>query len=300
MNRLWVRLTLAFGLVTLVGLITVAILAARQVNTQFRHLVARNQMMDSALLDDLAHYYATSGNWTGVEGVLNLHPPAGGMGPGQGMMRRGMPGLVLADASGNVVYGQAKGSADRLNRQERARAVPIESQQQTVGYLVVRAPEQVPLTTPDRDFLAQITRSLIQAGLIAGGLGLVLGLATLTRTITTYYLAFMVIFWLLQRCRVTRTIRLTLVALAGFAVIIVPWMVRNQHAVGKAVICTLTGINLYIGNQPASGPLRGRPRRPDEVRHRVRLRDSLGRGRRLSHLLPARRLGRRSQRHQAR
>lgn len=177
MNRLWVRLTLAFGLVTLVGLVTVALLAARQVNTQFRHLVASNQMMDSALLDDLARYYAASGNWGGVEGVLNLHPPAGGMGPGPGMMRRGMPGLVLADASGTVVYGMARGSAARLSRQERARAVPIESQQQTVGYLVVRAPEQVPLSAPDRAFLAQITRSLIQAGLIAGGLGLVLGLA---------------------------------------------------------------------------------------------------------------------------
>ncbi len=83
--------------------------------------------------------------------------------------------------------------------------------------------------------------------------GLVLGLATLTRTITVYYLVLVMIFWLGRRVRVTRVAAFGLVALTGFMGVVAPWMVRNHYAVGKATICTLTGMNLYVGNQPGSG-----------------------------------------------
>ncbi|NIO67664.1 MAG: sensor histidine kinase, partial [Anaerolineae bacterium] len=64
MNRLWVRLTLAFVLVTLVGVSTVALLANLNASRQFRYYLAHSDMMGrSNLVDDLAVYYERQGSW---------------------------------------------------------------------------------------------------------------------------------------------------------------------------------------------------------------------------------------------
>ncbi len=181
MNKLWVRLTLAFGLVTLIAIFIAAGLANFQVTTEFQRFVVHNQMMD-AVLPTLANYYASHGSWAGVESVLTeLRGPGmgGGMGrgAGQGQMR-GAPRLLLADASGRVVYRSiATDTSSQLSRQEINNALPIKVQQQTVGYLVMSTPGQSNLTPAAQTFLSQLNRSLLQAGLIAGGLGVLLGLA---------------------------------------------------------------------------------------------------------------------------
>jgi hypothetical protein len=48
MNRLWVRLTLAFGLVTLVGMGTVALLTDWQAGEHFRQYVAQQARLSAA------------------------------------------------------------------------------------------------------------------------------------------------------------------------------------------------------------------------------------------------------------
>lgn len=177
MNRLWVRLTLAFGLVTVVGLITAAVLAERQVSTEFRRFVAHRQAMSSPLPSALVDYYASRRGWGGVVAVFGDSAGRSPMGGGHGM-RWGMGGSLLADATGLVVYdegGQRVGTY--LGRQEQAEAVPLEWQGQTIGYLWTRTPGLVELSLTDQAFLNQLNRSLVQAGLIAGGLGVLLGLA---------------------------------------------------------------------------------------------------------------------------
>jgi two-component system OmpR family sensor kinase len=178
-NKLWVRLTLAFGAVTLTGLVIAAVLANGQVSSQFRRFVFNDQLMSSARLATLAEYYAQNGSWQGVERVLGDMPGPGGMGGGQGMgMRRGAPTLILADASGQVVYsrGGQQTTPAQLTRQEQAQATPITLNGQTVGYLSIIAPAQGDLTPAAQAFLTQINRALLQAGLIAGSIGLFLGL----------------------------------------------------------------------------------------------------------------------------
>ncbi|MEW6413237.1 MAG: glycosyltransferase family 39 protein [Candidatus Zixiibacteriota bacterium] len=83
--------------------------------------------------------------------------------------------------------------------------------------------------------------------------GILLGLATLTRVISKLLLVVIIPFWLWETKDLSRTIKYGLVALCGFGLVIVPWMVRNYQAVGVAKINTNTGINLFIGNQPGSG-----------------------------------------------
>jgi len=97
-NRLWVRLTLAFVLVTLVGVSTVALLANLSASSQFRHYLARSEMMSqSDLAEDLAAYYERQGNWDSVEVVFDYAQ-------GKGRMRRTSWQLVLADGQGLIVY----------------------------------------------------------------------------------------------------------------------------------------------------------------------------------------------------
>jgi hypothetical protein len=87
MNRLWVRLTLAFVAITLVGVVSVAVLADVSASQAFHQYVARQEMVvQSGLLDDLAIFYQQHDNWNGVEAVLSNAP---GRGAGRGS--RGRP-----------------------------------------------------------------------------------------------------------------------------------------------------------------------------------------------------------------
>lgn len=184
-NKLWVQLTLAFSLVTIAGLIIAAFLANTQVSTQFRRFVAHNQMSNPALLAPLVDYYVQNGSWQGVDRVLDDFRSPGMMGGPGGMggmgapgLRRGAPGLVLADAGGRIVYARDSSFfGQRLSRQDQANAVTISANDQVIGYLVTALPPRDELTTAAQTFLNQINRVLLQAGLIAGGLGILIGLA---------------------------------------------------------------------------------------------------------------------------
>ena len=186
LNKLWVQLTLAFSLVTIAGLVIAAFLANYQVSAQFRRFVVHDQMSNPVLLAPLVDYYVQTGSWQGVEHVLDEFRGPGGMGGPWGMgggmgapgMRRGAPGLVLADAGGRVVYTRDDSySGQRLSRQDRASAVPISVNNQVIGYMVIALPPRNELTTAAQTFLDQLNRVLLQAGLIAGGLGILIGLA---------------------------------------------------------------------------------------------------------------------------
>jgi len=193
MNRLWVRLTLAFVLVTLVGVSTVALLANLNASRQFRYYLAHSEMMgQSNLVDDLAVYYERQGSWDGVEGVF------GGMGgpmqpgrghpfdetQGRGHMHRGGMLTLLADGQGFVVYdSQGQRTGETLNRSEQNLAIPIQVEGRTVGFLLAIPPRGMQLQPQEQNFLDQVNRALLLAGALAGGLGILLGLG-LSRGLT--------------------------------------------------------------------------------------------------------------------
>src|SRR5512141_3066113 len=106
MNRLWVRLSLAFVFVALISAAAVAVLASTSADTQFRQFLARRDMLEqSGLIDQLAAFYQRASNWNGVNEVLaNFSSPGMGRGQGQG---RGRPPLLLADATGRIVYDES-------------------------------------------------------------------------------------------------------------------------------------------------------------------------------------------------
>ena len=102
MNRLWVRLSLAFVAITLLSVFSVAVLVDVIASQSFSQYVTRQDLVvQNGLLDDLAVYYQHHGNWNGVESILSS--PSGG---GAGRGGRGRPVLLLADSRGQIVYDE--------------------------------------------------------------------------------------------------------------------------------------------------------------------------------------------------
>ena len=192
MNRLWVQLTVAFAVVILVTVGVVGLLAGLSADQAFRAYVAYSGTLPhQALLERLAGHYESRGDWSGVDQILDhaaaISPPTSGirrpppeLGPGQDPLQ-----FVLADADGRVVYdGVQRRVGRRLNREEQAAAQEIAVDGETVGQLVVSLPIRPGILGPlEEIFVARLRRWLVAGGLLAGGLGLLLGLA-LSRSLT--------------------------------------------------------------------------------------------------------------------
>jgi two-component system, OmpR family, sensor kinase len=176
-NRLWVRLSIAFVCVALISALAVAVLATSVASNQFQQYVARrDSLAQTGVLEDLATYYETNGTWAGVEPVL---APLAGRGQG-----RGRPPLLLADATGNIVYDERNQRVGTtLSQDERNSALPVELNGATVGYLLLGAQGRGALATNEQDFLNQLQNTLLIAALVAAGLGIAIGVV-ISRTVS--------------------------------------------------------------------------------------------------------------------
>ena len=71
MNRLWVRLTLAFALVVLVTVGAIGLLADLTAGQAFRQYLSYSDIARfENLVDLLAEYYQAQGSWDGVDAIL--------------------------------------------------------------------------------------------------------------------------------------------------------------------------------------------------------------------------------------
>lgn len=179
MNRLWVRLMLAFALVILVAVGVIALLAGLTVRQEFHRYLRYSGIWPSqAFVDQLVAFYKERGSWAGVERILvseALLPN-----PRINYRRGWGPGplqFVLADADGRVVFDGTHSPGQRqLTREERAAAHAIEVEGRTVGWLVIALPGRPALLEPlEVMFIGRLSQWLLLAAVLAGVLGLVLG-----------------------------------------------------------------------------------------------------------------------------
>jgi two-component system, OmpR family, sensor kinase len=191
-NRLWVQLSVAFAVVILVTVGVVGLLAGLSAGQAFRAYVAYSGTLShQVLIERLEEYYETQGDWDGVDQLLDR---AALISTPELRMRRPPPApgsdqpplqFVLADGNGRVVYdGVQRRLGRRLNREEQAAAQEITMDGEVVGQLVVSLPIRSGVLGPlEEIFVARLRRWLVAGGLLAGGLGLMLGLA-LSRSLT--------------------------------------------------------------------------------------------------------------------
>jgi two-component system OmpR family sensor kinase/two-component system sensor histidine kinase BaeS len=177
MNRLWVRLTLAFVFVALISAAAVAIFANLSADSQFRQYLARRDVLaQSGVIDELAAWYQQAGNWSGVDAILSRFTPnESGRGAGQGQ-GRGRPPVLFADANGAILYDERNQRVGTpLTAGERSSALPITVNGAAAGYLLLGVQGRGALSSNEQTFLEQLRSTLILAALIAAGLGVVTG-----------------------------------------------------------------------------------------------------------------------------
>jgi two-component system OmpR family sensor kinase len=187
-NRLWVRLTLAFALVILMTVGAIGLLADLTAGQAFRQYLSYSDIARFENLTTLlADYYQTGNTWDGVDAILQQVRIVSGGVPAP--MTRYFPGtldwrdervqIILANADGRVVYERPEGRVNRtLTRDEQAAAQDITVGDQVVGLLVIARPVQSAILGPlEQAFVARLRWLLVVGALLAAGLGVLLGLA---------------------------------------------------------------------------------------------------------------------------
>lgn len=189
LNRLWVKLLVGFVLVAVVAVGLVAVLANRATTREFELYISQGkQARAERLAPDFVAYYARTGGWVGVNewmASLDLSQPGGrGLGQGRGQGTGTLTDrLLLADAGGLVVAdSQEELVGQQLSRVELDAGVPLSVDGQFVGTLLISSAESAHESL-EAEFLRQVNRLVLLAGVAAGAVAMILGLL-LSRQLT--------------------------------------------------------------------------------------------------------------------
>ena len=194
MNRLWVRLTIAFVVVAVFGIGVAALVASLSIDREFRTFVAQSELdlQNSGLPDELIAYYEQHQTWQGVDNVVSQigrkvfadrrsNNQSGQQPPDRGP---GRLELLVADAASQIIFDtHQKRAGEQLTADERTSATSLTSQDQTIGYMVITPGPIGNLLPPEQAFMDRVRNNLLLAGLIATLIGAGLGLA-FSRTLT--------------------------------------------------------------------------------------------------------------------
>ena len=184
MRSLLVKITLAFALVSLVGMVLAAIIIHQRTRVAFdRFLVDQDR---SNLISALVDYYESTGTWEQVKQVFQQYPGwRGGNTEGSHPENRPREDLfrtpyVLADAHGNIVYGRTADISKPLTQKDLEGGVALEVNGDTVGWLLLSPP---PLPPPERDrnapqtvFLRNFNQVIFVSAVSALILALIIGI----------------------------------------------------------------------------------------------------------------------------
>ena len=180
MNRLWVRLSLAFAGIIIISFGTISFTARRYFNdSNLRSLALSYFTRPTGLIDQLEEYYADDGSWQGVSPLLE------GADSALFFDASNRTVLVLTEPEGHVLYATA--GTDRPSRLEASQlqqSLPISVEGRTVGFLDLVRREQpserlFPFSAADDispGFAERASEFLLQVLLIGGVLAIVFGM----------------------------------------------------------------------------------------------------------------------------
>jgi signal transduction histidine kinase len=176
------RLILSFVLIVLVAVTSVVLIARSNTTTEVRSFMFHGGMTGTdSLLQLLQNYYQSQGSWAGVASQLDFPGAGRGRGYGNSGMMNGMGGMMgqrlrLADSAGNILLDtQTQAPVGKLSNAEKNSSLPVEVDGRVVGYLLAEGgvgANQV----AERFLLNRLSTAAITAGLIAGGLALLLAI----------------------------------------------------------------------------------------------------------------------------
>lgn len=180
MNKLWLRLTVSFLVMTLLVMTMVTMIVRGSVESSFGEYVNVSNMarFGGDLVDDLEVYYATNATWNGAEDLL---PSRGGgqgteAGSSAGQAGRGAQ-VFIADVEGIIVAATVQDwVGSDLSAIGPSRRIDLHLDGQVVGTLGEQTPGTVALNEAESRFLEETTTGLLLTGVVAGLITFVLGI----------------------------------------------------------------------------------------------------------------------------
>ena len=173
MSLRW-QLSIAFGLIVLVALVSVAVIAQntaeREVESFLRH---GGQAGLENLTESLENYYSQEQSWSGVESLFST-------GSGRGRGQRSGPNAasgdhLLASARGVILFSQEAGRiGEILSAAEMENAIDLQVSGKVVGYLI---PEEALPQYPqnfDSLLMDRINRATLVSALVSGLVAVIL------------------------------------------------------------------------------------------------------------------------------
>lgn len=177
-HSLSAKLTAAFLLVSLSGVLLVALVVGWQTTNQFDQYVEDKYAAEMERLSlRLQNYYREAGSWAGIERVGFRQEGA----PGRGDWRK----VTLTDANGLVVSAAPPYSdGEQLSAAVYEQGCKVVFEEQVVGWILSdpKAPHGVYPNSPEGEFLGNVWQATGWSALGAAGLALIVG-ALLARTI---------------------------------------------------------------------------------------------------------------------
>ena len=180
MNKLWVRLTVAFLVVALVAVGAVAVIVSRTTTSSFHRYIGQQNGANASteLIQMLEAHYASAGTWAGAQEIITEARSGHGAGQGQGRGSGSGSLFLLAGTDYAVIAASDPQHMGRLlSDAERNQAFALTVEGQTVGYLVRETAGVQALDRAQQQFLDDVSRALVLAGAGAIALALVMGLA---------------------------------------------------------------------------------------------------------------------------
>lgn len=180
MNKLWLRLSLSFVLVTLIALGAVAWMVRDSVEARFGQYVNVSNIarFGGSLVSDLEAYYAERGDWEGAETVFSARGGGQGMGRGAADASERGAQIFVADALGDIVAAtQPDWVGESIDSIGHSRRVNLRVDGQIVGVLGEQTPGGSALDEAESRFLRETFHVLSQTAIIAGMLAFVVGVA---------------------------------------------------------------------------------------------------------------------------
>jgi two-component system sensor histidine kinase BaeS len=181
MRSLTLKLTLAFVLVSIIGVALTAVFVRQRTQRDFDQFVLQRYQAD--LIFELADYYQENGSWDGIDTIVIRSPSRH---RGQRFDVTVAP-LTLIDANGTVRYtGLPQMARQHFSQEQLELGVPVDVDGETVGWVHfadLPAQDFVLLETPESEFLANVNQAVLLGAVVAMLVALLVGVL-LARTIS--------------------------------------------------------------------------------------------------------------------
>lgn len=169
---------LAFAVVILIAVATVALLVGQRAETEFRTYNALYSNRAQMMAETLTAYFAEHNSWHGVESALATLSESTGWRGGRGSAGGGNNAgggqaaswdYKVSDADGNVVADSMAPATGKLSQSDLQQSLPIFLGDDIVGYLlpVGELTRSAALDAPAQQFLDQLWSALLWGGSVA-------------------------------------------------------------------------------------------------------------------------------------